>query len=92
MLKALKNKRLIDATFEDMEMFLDSYIEGKGIAEPKTAEHVKLRGLKAIAEFLKMSEKTLSRLRKETHIFDEVIRQKGRIITADTAELTNVKI
>lgn len=89
----LRKKRIIDATFEDLESFFDGYLEEhKDVLSPKAKQNFKIRGLKAIAGFLKISERTLSRLRKETHIFDDIINQKGRIITADSDKLNQINL
>ena len=87
----LKQLRLVDATFEDFENFLDEYLSKKK-ADETEREPQKLRGLKMIAQVLDISTRTLSRLRKETSIFDGVINQKGKIITADKNDLQNIKI
>lgn len=87
-----KGKRLIDATFEDFEVFLDEYLESRQKLFKQEESAGKIRGLKAIADILHISTRTLSTLRKETKIFDNVIKQKGRIITADVKELTNINL
>lgn len=89
----LRSKRIVDATFGDLENFMDSYFEEhKESISPEIKQSFKVKGLKAIAGILNISEKTLSKLRRETHIFDNVIDQKGRIITADSEKLNQIHI
>lgn len=87
----LNKKRLIDATFEDLEIFLECFFSSHEIRGNEKKDPQKVRGLKAIADVLQISTRTLSTLRKETKIFDDAIRQKGRIITADVETLLNIK-
>lgn len=90
--EGLRNKRLVDATFDDFEDFLDEYINTRQDLFKKEENAGKIRGLKAIADILHISTRTLSTLRKETKIFDNVIKQKGRIITADIKLLNTINL
>ena len=83
------NTRIIDLTVAEFESILARHFPKD---EPKAAEPDKvIRGLKAIAEVLGISEKTLTRWRKEKVITAPTIKQVGGVITANRNELLNFK-
>lgn len=83
----LSEKRLIDATFGDLEQWLDDYIKNAPIAK-KTPENKVIRGLKNIADFLQISTRQVSRL-KAQGILDHALRQSGNLIYAKETDLIN---
>jgi hypothetical protein len=85
---ATLNKRLIDATFEDLSQFLDDYIANSQAVKQSTPENKTVKGLKGIAQALKISTRQVSRLKK-SGILDGVIRQCGNLIYAKENELIN---
>lgn len=83
------NTRIIDLTVGELESILQKYIP----SQPRVASEPPqvVRGLKAIAETLGISEKTLTRWRKAKVITHPTIMQVGNVITANTADLLNFK-
>ena len=84
------NTQIIDLTVAELESILEKYIPN--LSQPRTtAEPQIIRGLKALAEVLGISEKTLTRWRKDKVIGHPTIMQVGNIITANKADLIAFK-
>lgn len=84
------NTRIIDLTVGELESILQKYIlkETPGTSgEPPQV----VRGLKAIAAALGISEKTLTRWRREKIITHPTIMQVGNVITANLQDLASFK-
>ena len=81
------NKRLIDATFEDLEQFLIGFFKAYEIGKP-TMENKTVKGLKGIAKALDISTRQVSRLKKDGKL-DKAIRQCGNLIYAKEQDLIN---
>lgn len=84
----LNNKRLIDATFSDLSKFLDDYIANSQAVKQSPPENKTVKGLKGIAQSLKISTRQVSRLKKNG-ILDGVVRQCGNLIYANSNDLIN---
>lgn len=81
--------RLIDLTVDDFRQLIK---ETTTTAENTKADSGKVvRGLKAIAAVLGISESTLKEWRKDGTIKEPVISQKRRIITANESDLIAFK-
>lgn len=83
------NTRVIDLTVGELESILQKYTPTVAQTQDTPSEIV--RGLKAIADVLGISEKTLSRWRHDKTITAPTIRQIGNVIIADKKDLLNFK-
>ncbi len=81
--------RIIDLTVGELESILQKYTTTVAQIQDTPSEIV--RGLKAIASVLGISEKTLSRWRREKIITAPTIRQICGVIIADKKDLLNFK-
>lgn len=82
------NTRIIDLTVGEFESILQKYTPTAATTD--TPSEI-VRGLKAIADVLGISEKTLSRWRHDKTITAPTIRQIGNVIIADKKDLLNFK-
>lgn len=74
------NTRIIDLTVGELESILQKYIPSN--PQPATTNGEIVRGLKEIANVLKISEKTLQRWRHDKIITFPTIRQVRGVIIA----------
>ena len=84
------NTRIIDLTVGELESILQKYLpkdQPRATGEPPQV----VRGLKAIAAVLGISEKTLTRWRRDKVITAPTIMQVGNVITANKQDLLNFK-
>jgi hypothetical protein len=84
------NTRIIDLTVGELESILQKYLpkdQPRADGEPPQV----IRGLKAIAQTLGISEKTLTRWRQNKIIGYPTIMQVGNVITAERNQLLNFK-
>lgn len=81
--------RIIDLTVGELESILQKYIPSQPRATDETPQVI--RGLKAIAQTLGISEKTLTRWRQNKIIGYPTIMQVGNVITAEKNQLLNFK-
>ena len=84
------NTRIIDLTVGELESILARYFpKDAPRADGETPQVI--RGLKAIAQTLGISEKTLTRWRQNKIIGYPTIMQVGHVITAERNQLLNFK-
>lgn len=75
----IKNTRLIDATFADLETFLETFLNNHPIND-KPSQKKFVRGLAGIMEIFNCKKTKASKL-KNTIIADAVHEQDGLILT-----------
>ena len=86
------NTRIIDLTVGELESILQKYINQASHPPEASRESPQVvRGLKAIAAALGISEKTLTRWRREKIITHPTIMQVGNVITANLQDLASFK-
>ena len=84
------NTRIIDLTVGELESILARYFPKDAPRADGEPPQV-IRGLKAIANVLGISEKTLTRWRQNKIIGYPTIMQVGNVITAERTQLLNFK-
>lgn len=84
------NTRIIDLTVGELESILQKYLPKDAPRATGETPQV-IRGLKAIAKTLGISEKTLTRWRQNEIIGYPTIMQVGNVITAERNQLLNFK-
>lgn len=84
------NTRIIDLTVGELESILARYFPKDAPRADGETQQV-IRGLKAIAQTLGISEKTLTRWRQNKIIGYPTIMQVGNVITAERNQLLNFK-